>query len=105
MDADPLDAAAGTAGGDEVSDVIERLRKWANVVPVPPAAEAMQDAADEITRLRGALMELGACVRTSESLDEAIGHANRWSPMNVHSVAIQGFHMVDMAWRAPPEVT
>lgn len=88
-----------------MSDVVDRLRKWANVVPVPPATDVMHDAADEITRLRGALMELGACVRMSESLDEAVGHANRWSPMNERAVLIEGFHMVDLAWRTPKEVT
>ena len=35
-----------------MSDIVERLRKWSNVVPVPPAAETMDEAAAEIERLR-----------------------------------------------------
>lgn len=34
-------------------DIVSSLRKWADVVPVPPAAAAMEAAADEIERLRG----------------------------------------------------
>lgn len=33
-----------------MDSLVERLRKWAPVVPVPPAVEAMNDAADEIER-------------------------------------------------------
>ena len=36
-----------------MSDVVERLRKFSAAVPVPPAAKAMNDAADEIERLVG----------------------------------------------------
>ena len=35
-----------------MTDIVERLRKWANVVPVPPAAQTMAEAAAEIQRLR-----------------------------------------------------
>jgi hypothetical protein len=35
-----------------MDDITKRLRKWSNVVPVPPAADTMQEAALEITGLR-----------------------------------------------------
>ena len=35
-----------------MTDIVERLRKWPNVVPVPPAADTMKEAAAEIDRLR-----------------------------------------------------
>ena len=35
-----------------MTDIVERLRKWSNVVPVPPASQTMQEAAYEIERLR-----------------------------------------------------
>lgn len=83
-------------------DIVERLRDRAySGLPDP----LLEEAADEIVRLRGALMELGSCVRLAETLSEAVESANRWSPLNVQAVALQGFHMVDMAWRKPPEVT
>jgi hypothetical protein len=41
-----------------MTDIVERLRKWANVVPVPPAAQTMQQAAAEIDGLRKAIRRL-----------------------------------------------
>ena len=42
-------------------DIVERLRKWSNVVPVPPAADTMGEAAGEIERLRLELSVQKAC--------------------------------------------
>jgi predicted kinase len=41
-----------------MDDITKRLRKWSNVVPVPPAADTMQEAAAEIAGLRKAIRRL-----------------------------------------------
>lgn len=56
-------------------------------------------AVNHILKLRKNLMELACAVRGSETLDEAIEHANRIWPLNVDAVLIHGFHEIDRMWR------
>ncbi len=36
------------------ADIVERLRRWTHAAPAPPASDLMDEAADEIERLRRA---------------------------------------------------
>lgn len=37
---------------DDVSDIVARLRRWTHAVDAAPASDLMDEAADEIERLR-----------------------------------------------------
>lgn len=82
-------------------DIVERIREafrhdtfWDTDAP-----PLLDDAVAEIVTLRRTLMELAAQVRMAETLDEAVASANKFSPINVNAVLLNGFHMVDLAWR------
>jgi HAMP domain-containing protein len=51
-----------------VSDIVERLRNWTHAVDAVSASDIMDDAADEIERLRG---ELAWTARERDSLRHA----------------------------------
>ena len=53
-------------------DIPARLRKWSGVVPVPPAAQAMEDAAYEVERLQRELTRAWAAARLTQAEREAI---------------------------------
>lgn len=53
-------------------DITARLRKWAAVVPVPPAVAAMEDAAYEIEPLQCELTRACAAVRLTDNERQAI---------------------------------
>jgi ubiquinone biosynthesis protein UbiJ len=53
-------------------DIPVRLRKWAGVVPVPPAVAAMEDAAYEVERLQRELTRAWAAARLTDAEREAI---------------------------------
>ena len=53
-------------------DIPVRLRKWAGVVPVPPAVTAMEDAAYEVERLQRELTRAWAAARLTDEEREAI---------------------------------
>jgi len=53
-------------------DIPARLRKWAGVVPVPPAVSAMEDAAYEVERLQRELTRAWAAARLTDAEREAI---------------------------------
>lgn len=59
-------------------DIPARLRKWSGVVPVPPAAEAMEDAAYEVERLQRELTRAWAAARLTDAEREAIMAATGW---------------------------
>lgn len=63
----PSGVAAAHAAACDIGrgvGIAERLRKWAAVVPVPPAAETMQDAAEQIESMSGGgIAELVPLVR------------------------------------------
>ena len=39
-----------------MTDIVDRLRRWTHDPQVPPASDLMDEAADEIVRLRGELV-------------------------------------------------
>ncbi|NBW22651.1 MAG: hypothetical protein EBR82_83370 [Caulobacteraceae bacterium] len=59
-------------------DIPARLRKWAGFVPVPPAAQAMEDAAYEVERLQRELTRAWAASRLTDAEREAIMAATGW---------------------------
>jgi hypothetical protein len=67
----------GDTSPDRVAngDIVERLRKWSNVVPVPPAADTMQEAANEIERLRNGAAEGRETVTLTDAERAAICRA------------------------------
>jgi hypothetical protein len=68
---------SGDTSPDRVAngDIVERLRKWSNVVPVPPAADTMQEAANEIERLRNGAVDARETVTLTAEERSAIGRA------------------------------
>ena len=70
-------------------DIVERLRRWSIDVNAVPASDLMDEAANEISRLRGyrdeaesaasiALLAAGR-LRLTDAEREAIGMAERWA--------------------------
>lgn len=61
-----------------MTDIVDRLRRWTHDPLVPPASDLMDEAADEIARLRGELVlwKAAAKLTTAEqvSLAVAIDH-------------------------------
>lgn len=61
-----------------MTDIVDRLRRWTHDPQVPPASDLMDEAADEIVRLRGELVlwKAAAKLTTAEqvSLAVAIDH-------------------------------
>lgn len=51
-----------------MSDIVDRLRRWTHDPHVPPASDLMDEAADEIVRLRGELVLWKAAAKLT--LDE-----------------------------------
>ena len=58
-------------------DIPARLRKWAGFVPVPPAAQAMEDAAYEVERLQRELTRAWAASRLTDAEQEAVAFMMR----------------------------
>ena len=56
-DRDRTDKAA-TRPGEGTGDICERLRRWTRAVDAEPASDLMEEAADEIDRLRLAIRRL-----------------------------------------------
>jgi hypothetical protein len=58
-----------------MSDIVERLRAWVHTVKAVPASDIMDEAADEIDRLRNGSLAACETVRLTDEEREAIGWA------------------------------
>jgi hypothetical protein len=58
-----------------MSDIVERLRAWVHTVMAVPASDIMDEAADEIDRLRNGSLAACETVRLTDEEREAIGWA------------------------------
>lgn len=71
-----------------MSDIVDRL-----------VGAGQTEAADEIVRLRKAVLELCAAIR-SGSRSSAMNAAATYGPRDfVAAALVQGFHEIDKAWR------
>jgi len=55
-----------------MSDIVSRLRRWSHAVDAAPASDLMDEAADEIERLRDAIRRLAEQDATLSVCDGAV---------------------------------
>jgi hypothetical protein len=71
------------------ADIVERLRAWVHTVKAVPASDIMDEAADEIDRLRNGSLAACETVRLTDAEREAIREAcdeGRWYPKDYHHI-------------------
>ena len=67
-----------------MSDIVERLRRWVHAVDAVPASDVMDEAADEIERLRSRLRFADNVIRSgdvatlTDAEREAVEYFSQW---------------------------